>query len=285
VSIKKTLGLCVVVFVVYVVHCLIAYIEYPKDNRVAFGPKKAIVVGATSGMGRRVAKLLASDGYEVGLVGRRVYLLKSLQDEICNKTYAKKIDVSHVEKAKKKLESLIDEMGGLDLMFISLSCLRDIDCTKPSSERSWSDVKKFLNVDARGFWVAAHVATRQFEKQKHGHLVGISSIDGVRGASYSPEYAGAKAFVSTYLEGMRNNFYKRGLPIYMTEIIPGPVNVERQDYSKIPGMYWISSSQDAAKIIYDAIKKKKERAYVSKRWGLMAHIFTKSPGWFYRWID
>ena len=88
-STKKTLGIFIVIFVVYTVHCLIAYIEYPKDNRVHSGPKKAIVVGATSGMGRQAAKLLAKGGYEVGLVGRRTNLLDSLKSEIPTKTYAK----------------------------------------------------------------------------------------------------------------------------------------------------------------------------------------------------
>ena len=50
----------------------------------------------------------------------------------------------------------------------------------------------------------ADLAVSIFEEQKHGHLVGVSSIDGIRGNAFCPVYSGAKAFISTYLEGTRN---------------------------------------------------------------------------------
>ncbi|MBT6528565.1 SDR family NAD(P)-dependent oxidoreductase, partial [bacterium] len=85
-------------------------------------PKKAIVIGASSSMGRQVAKLLGNEGeYEVGLVARRRDRLESLSKEITSKTYIKCIDVSEYAKARNQLEELIDQMGGIDLMLISIS--------------------------------------------------------------------------------------------------------------------------------------------------------------------
>ncbi len=56
--------------------------------------KKAIIVGASSGMGREVAKRLSKEGYSLGLVARRVPLLESLQQEIKGPSYIKRIDVT-----------------------------------------------------------------------------------------------------------------------------------------------------------------------------------------------
>ena len=61
--------------------------------------KKAIVIGASSGIGRALAKVLSQNGYEVGLTARRIELLRQLQKEIPSRTYVKRIDVSRLEEA------------------------------------------------------------------------------------------------------------------------------------------------------------------------------------------
>jgi len=83
----------------------------------------AIVVGASSGIGRAVAKKLATNGYNVGIVARRLNLLESLKDEILQENtnaqvYIKQIDVTQTEQAQAKLTKLIQEMGKLDLELI-----------------------------------------------------------------------------------------------------------------------------------------------------------------------
>ncbi|KKQ32864.1 MAG: 3-oxoacyl carrier protein reductase [candidate division TM6 bacterium GW2011_GWF2_37_49] len=236
---------------------------------------KAIVVGATSGMGRQVAKLLAQD-YEVGLVGRRLNLLESLQAEIPTKSYIKQIDVTEQDAAIQKLSELIEEMGGLDLIVISISAANDI-----KGQEGFEVDKKILAVDLTGFWIMAETALAFFEKQKSGHLVGISSTSGLRGCAACPFYSGAKAFISRYLEGVRNKIIQSKLPIYVTDIIPGWVEIEAEDVHKIPGAYWVATTQKAAQQIYDAIKAKKKKAYITKRWQLIAWLYDITPDFIY----
>lgn len=283
---KKFSDLLVFILVLYVMNRLIVYREYAmiKQPNVS-KPLKAIVVGATSGIGRQVAKLLAKDGYEVGLVGRRLKLLQSLHKEIKTKTYIKQIDVSQMQTAKKQLEELIEQMGRLDLIFISVSAQGDLRFGVPTSQMSWDEVKKFIDVDLNGFWVAAHVAMKQFEKQGYGHLVGVSSIQKIKGFSGGPEYSGAKAFIGKYLDGVRNRMLKSKLPIFVTEIIPGPVDVERQKYSDVKGLFWVATKEDAAQQILQAIKNKKEKAYITKRWKLIGWILSIIPDWLYRKLE
>lgn len=265
---------------VYVFHRIVIYTEYPQAPLVH--SRRAIVVGATSGMGHQVAKLLAKDGYKLGLVGRREHLLQTLKEEIGSECHWKKIDVSRTEETIAGLEELIADLGGLDLMFISVSALGDLKKTK---SRSWDDLAKLIDVDAKGFWICARVALKHFEEQNHGHLVAISSIDSQIGSVYSPEYSGAKAFVARFLDGTRNRMIRNQKPIFVTEIIPGPVDVERCLYSKMSDMYWVATKEVAANQIFDAIKSKAERAYITKRWKIMSLIFSYAPDWVYRRIE
>lgn len=248
-------------------------------NTVSQDIKRAIIVGATSGMGRQVAKLLAHD-YEIGLVGRRTKLLQSLQTEIPSKTYISTIDVSQPDTAMQQLNDLISLMGGLDLMVISVSAFNNIMDNPISLHAD----KKILEIDLRGFWAMAHTAFAYFEKQGSGHLVGISSIDGLRGNASCPVYSAAKSFVSRFLEAKRNYAIQHNLAITVTDIVPGWVDTETITFSAQPGTYWVASTQDAAQQIYNAIKAKKKVAYITKHWQLIAWLLAVMPDWLYNAI-
>lgn len=243
--------------------------------------KNAIVIGASSGMGRQVAKLLAKEGYIVGLVARRMELLTSLAQEIKTKTYTKCIDVAQHGQAIEDLNEFIKEMSGLDLIVISISASNDNINTTNSLE----NYKRTLNVDLLGFWYMANTALEYFYKQGHGHLVGISSTSGLIGQGENPVYSGAKAFIQRYLEGVRNKLIQSKInTIFITDIIPGWVEVEAEDVHKIPGAYWVATTQEAAKQIVNAIKKKKKKAYITARWEIIALLYKICPDWLYNKI-
>jgi len=80
--------------------------------------KKAIIIGATSGIGKGLAKLLADNNYKIGLTGRRVELLNELKNE--NPTfYIKSFDINDTNVVGQKLDQLTTELCGLDLLIIS----------------------------------------------------------------------------------------------------------------------------------------------------------------------
>lgn len=238
----------------------------------------AIIVGASSGMGRELAKILAVD-YDLGLIARRISRLEALQQEIAQTdpdctTWVKQLDVSN-PRAMEQLANFIDEIGGLDLMVISITSYPDSHGKTPLTAERLT-----LEVELLGFWKMAYIAAAVFRRQKSGHLVGISSIDALRGNPSCPVYSAAKAFVSRYLEGVRNRFHAQGLDkISVTDVLPGYVQTEGFDASSVKEAYWIASARDASLQIYDAIKTKQKVAYITRRWQLIAVLMHYLPDW------
>ena len=264
--------------------------------------RNAIVIGASSGMGREVAKLLSKEGYTLGLVARRLPLLKSLQAELQGITHIKAIDVTDPQ-ARDNLSSLIATMGGLDLIVISISSyldnrktpadldnrntLADHDNKKndnknfPVLPKTWPEIERTLDVDLKGFIAMADVALRFFSEQNHGHLVGISSTSGLRGSAASPEYCAAKACISRYMEGMRNFMDQNNKDVLITDVIPGFVAVEHSPLGEDPSAYWEITVEEAGKTIIEGIKAEKKVIYVPSKVRLIAYLHSILPDWLY----
>ncbi len=230
--------------------------------------KKAIIVGASSGIGRALAKKLSAEKYEVGIIGRRKELLDSLASELPTKMYVKDIDVSKTDDAISQLNDLIGEMGEVQLFII---------CAGTGSLNPELDISKELEtvaVNVAGFTAMTTVAAKHLFSIKSGHLVGISSIACLRGGYIAPSYNASKAFVSNFLEGLAIKVFKSGFPIFVTDIRPGFVDTKM---AQGDGLFWVASPEVAASQIWDAIQKKKRVAYVTKRWKLIAWLLKLLP--------
>lgn len=267
-----------------VVMCFMFFITILVDAQ-----KKAIIIGASAGMGREIAKLLSEAGYAVGLVARRTQLLEELKETLKGISYIKSIDVRN-SAAREQLVELIEEMGGLDLMVIAISANFSNLPKYRTEHRSritrsfnqvWEEKERYLAIDAQGFIAMADVALQYFARQNSGHLVGISSTSGLRGVGYNPEYSAAKACVSCYMEGTRNYFIQNNISVDITDIVPGYVAVEYCPLGTDPAAYWEITVEEAGKIIMDGIKKKKKVAYVSDKVWIIAMLLKYLPDYFY----
>ena len=236
--------------------------------------KKAIIIGASSGMGRELAKVLVRHDYIVGVTGRRTNLLEELQAELQNKCHIRTMDIADTANAIDILNGLIAEMGGIDLVIISAGTGNSLP------DLQWPNEKDTIDTNVLGFTAIATTAFNYFVKQGHGHLVGISSVAAIRGSRHAPAYNASKAFVCNYLEGLRHMAMKTKLPIYVTDIQPGFVDTRMAQGDRI---FWRSSTEKAAQQIYRAIERKKPHAYVTRRWRLIAWVLKVMPNWCYKW--
>ena len=223
--------------------------------------KKAIVIGATSGIGKGLAKILADNSFKVGITGRRTELLEELKSQKPNSFITKDFDITDTKVIKENLDKLITELDGLDLLIIS-SGTGDLN------------EKQTIETNVLGFTCVANWAFNYFETQKSGHLVAISSVGGLRGSRIAPAYNASKAFQINYLEGLRQKAKKLNEQVFVTDIRPGFVDT---DMAKGEGQFWVASVDKATRQIFDAIKQKKKIVYITKRWRLIAIILKRIP--------
>jgi len=234
--------------------------------------KKAIVIGATSGIGCELAKVLGEQGYAVGLTGRRLHLLQELENkwQYQAAVYTQVMDISQAQ-AIEDLKQLIERMDGVDLIVISAG-IGVVD-----ADLSCALEQETIAVNVLGFTAMANVAYHYFKQKGAGHLVGISSIAAIRGGAI-PSYHASKAYVSNYLQGLRFITAKGRHQIFVTDVKPGFVDTAM---AQGEGQFWVASPQKAAQQIFQAIKKKKKHVYITKRWRLVAWLLKILPESFY----
>jgi short-subunit dehydrogenase len=237
--------------------------------------KKALIIGASSGIGRDLAIVLANNGYEVGLMARRIEMLEDLQRELSSKSYIGHVDLSEQSEAIEKAKKMIDTMDDVDLIVINSG----VGFINP--ELDWKQEKQTIDVNVSGFCALAGLSYKYFSERGKGHLVGISSIAALRGGEAAPAYNASKAFISNYMEGLRKKAFKEGVPIAVTDIRPGWVDTEM---AKGRDKFWVATPREAAEQIYEAIHKEKERAYITKRWNLIAWFLKLLPSWAFKRI-
>jgi short-subunit dehydrogenase len=230
--------------------------------------KKVIIIGASSGIGRELALIFATNGYEVGITARRTNLLNEIAAISPGKMHTAAIDISNTDLAVKSLEQLIKDMGDVDIIIISAGTGH----LNPSLD--WAPEKETIETNVAGFTAMAVAAMRYFISRKEGHLVGISSIAALRGSNICPAYNASKAYISNYLEGLQKKVAREQLEITVTDIQPGLVNTAM---AKGEGLFWLAPPHKAAQQIYRAICRKKKKACITRRWTLIAWLFKILP--------
>jgi len=236
--------------------------------------KRVIIIGATSGIGRELAKLYAQNNWLVGITGRRKPLLDSLQEAFPNNIVRECFDVTKDDNIKH-MQFLLQQLGGLDLLIYNSGI------GEPSKKLDLTIDVNTTKTNVLGFIEIVNFAFNYFEKEGKGHIAAISSIASIRGNSLAPAYSASKAFMSNYMEGLYIRSSKIKLPIYTTDIQPGFV---KANMAKSEAMFWVAPVEKAAAQIFIAIQNKKRRAYITRRWWLIAKIMKWLPMFIYKKI-
>jgi short-subunit dehydrogenase len=217
--------------------------------------QKAIVIGASSGIGYELSKLLVERNYRVGIVARRIKPLNALKQE--NPSHYLVLQMDIVQKnCIDKLQNLVQDLGGLDLLIFSAG----IGEINTKLDREIEHRTNRLNVI--GFTQVIGWAFNYFCKSGRGHLAAITSVAGIRGSKDAPAYNASKAYQINYLEGLRNRVHTLKIPVSITDIRPGFVDTRM---AKGDGLFWVAPVEKAAAQIMDIVDKKKPVGYVTKR--------------------
>lgn len=181
---------------------------------------KAIIVGASSGIGAELAKQLAEGGALVATIARRTDRLQPLADRFPERVFPFPHDVNNIEEIPELFQKCTDALSGLDLVIYCSGVMPDVG----PHEYNISKDLDMVNVNISGAIAWLNCAATRMEGTKHGSIIGIGSVAGDRGRSGNPVYGASKAFMHTYMEALRNRLAKKGVKV--VTIKPGPVQTE-----------------------------------------------------------
>lgn len=229
--------------------------------------KHAVIIGATSGIGLCVARLLHADGWTVGLAGRRTDRLDAICDELKERVYTMPIDIV-ADDAAVLLDALINRMGGTDLVFIASGI--GWQNTALDAQKELATIK----TNAEGFARMATAAYHYFAKRGSGHIACISSIAGIKGLGAAPAYSSTKRFQNTYMQALAQLARMEGHAIRFTDIRPGFVDTALIDGSRYP---MTMRPERVARRIVKALYSRRRSVVIDWRYRLVVAFWRIVP--------
>lgn len=231
--------------------------------------KRIVIIGATSGIGREVAKGYVKLGWRVGIAGRREEALKELQAEAPGQIEIQVLDITR-EDAPENLNRLVEKLGGMDI-FLQSSGI--------GYQNRLLDLQTELDTartNVEGFIRMVTTAFHYFRDHEGGQLAVISSIAGTKGLGVAPAYSATKRFQNTYIEALSQLAHMEKLSIHFTDIRPGFVNTALLKDGKYPLL--MKPEKVAARIIH-ALNKRKRTVTIDFRYAVMVFFWKMIPRW------
>ena len=277
--------------------------ESPNDSR----SRRAIVMGATSGLGREIALELLKRGFIVGVCGRRLELLQEVEaewkswlhspaasgrvaagaagaaetaavasgradvaEEIATRQlFIRQIDVT-ASDAPERLLGLVEEMGGMDMYIHSSGIGFKNMALDGRIER------ETVITNALGFTQMVDAAFDWFKERGGGHIAFISSVAGTKGLGAAPSYSATKRYQWIYAQALAQLSSMERYNISFTDIRPGFVATGFLGSSKYP---LLLEKHYVAQKIVKAILARKRSVIIDYKYKILCLFWRMIPNW------
>lgn len=235
-----------------------------------------LILGATSDIGFAAAKKFASEKYNIQLAGRHTAALKPLQSDIeirygvqCS-IYA--FDAMAFDTHAAFYKNLNERP---EVVVCVVGYMNDNEKVIINEQ----ETMRTLHTNYTGPVNILNIVAADFEQQKKGTIVGISSVAGLRGRQSNYIYGSAKAGFTAYLSGLRNRLYHYG--VHVVTVLPGFVNTKMTADLNLPKLL-TAQPDNVADTIYKAVKKKKNTVYVKWFWRWIMFIIVNVPEFIFK---
>ena len=185
--------------------------------------KNVLITGATSGIGKATAKLLANEGYNLILCGRRVERLEKLEKELSRKSKIKTLsfDVRDRKTVAAEIAGLEDEWKEIDILLNNAGNAHGLG---PVHEGNIDDWDAMIDINVKGLLYVSKAVVPGMVERKSGHIINIGSIAGKEVYPNGNVYCASKYAVDAINQGMRIDLNQYGIKV--TAINPGLVETE-----------------------------------------------------------
>lgn len=195
------------------------------------GDQKALVTGASSGIGRGLSRRLARDGVHVVVSARRAAELEDLAREIeqsGGRATVLPLDVSDTARTAAAIRQIDDELGGLDLVIANAGT----GGPQKLADLTWESIAPVLSVNFNGAIATLTAVLPRMLARRRGHLVAVSSLAAITALPTGAAYCGSKAGLSMFMDALRLDL--RGTGVNATIVQPGSVRTPLTDKAKRP---------------------------------------------------
>jgi short-subunit dehydrogenase len=242
---------------------------------MSFVNQVAVITGASSGIGRELAKVLARQGCAVGLLARRLDRLEALANGI--RTAGGKAAVVQANVADRygtvaAIHYLRDALGPVDLLIANSG----VGLPTEIEPMNMDQVDNMIKVNYLGVVYSIEAVLPEMLQRGRGHLAAVSSLAAYKGMPGESGYCSSKAAVNVYMEGLRIQLRRRGIAV--TTICPGFIKTAMTDVNEFP-MPWLMTADKAAEKIVRALDKKKKVFNFPWQTALLMKLTRWAPDW------
>jgi short-subunit dehydrogenase len=238
-------------------------------------PKKILITGASSGIGRALSYELASRGYALALTARRMETLEEIRDDLKAKhpsatVVVNPLDVVAYDSVPEVVSACVDKLGGLDILFANAG----IGLGEKVGTGSFSKARQTIETNLLGAVATVDAAVEYFLAKGRGHIVGVSSVAAFRGLPRSSSYSASKAGLAIYLEALRAEVLWKNIAV--TVLYPGYIDTPLNDM--LPSRPFLITVEKGARMIADMIERKvKSSAVPVWPWCILGRMLKWLP--------
>ncbi len=235
-----------------------------------------LIVGAKSDIAKETARVYAKNGYSLYLAARNVTDLEEFKTDLEVRSSVKvelvELDITACEIHKEIYEGLKEKPFGVIVVSGYMT-------EQHKAEKEWSESLNTINVNYTGAVSLLNIVANDFEEEKRGFIVGVSSVAGDRGRKTNYIYGSAKAAFSAYLSGLRNRLFESGVSVLTVK--PGFVNTKMTEGLDLPEKL-TAEPNEVAQDIFTAQQAGKNTLYTKWIWRYIMLIITTIPEFIFK---
>ncbi|HLO80565.1 MAG TPA: SDR family oxidoreductase [Chitinophagaceae bacterium] len=235
-----------------------------------------LILGATSDIGQAIAVKFAKEGYDLQLAARNTSDISALRSD-CALRYSVNCTVHVFDAlATASHESFYTSLPVTpDVSILVFGYMDENEAVTANSEK----LLNTINVNYTGALSILNIISRDYIKRKKGTIAAISSVAGERGRATNYIYGSAKAGLTAYLSGLRNEAFNHN--VHVATILPGFVYTRMTENMKLPPLL-TATPELVAESVYNAVAKKKDVIYVKWFWKWIMLIIRSIPEFMFK---